>query len=427
MVLHDVRLGILAVVLVLLAIPTAALRAANASDLNAKINDHNQQIQALDAEIAQYEKQLNTVSSEKKTLQSAVQEIDLSRKKVQATISKEEQKIKATELEIEKLGGQITFAESRIAQGKDAVGEALRRIDALERDTYLEILLRGNSISDIWDEADADQQFQQAVRTRISELAAAKVDLESSKSEAADKHAELKDHERLLVSQKQALDVTKREKDSLLKQTADKESSYQDLLAEKKAQREAFEDALAALQSELAFTLDPSKVPPAGKGVLRWPLDAVTVTQKFGNTAFAKSGAYNGSGHNGIDFRASIGTPVRAALSGTVIGTGNTDAYKGCYSYGKWVLVRHPNGLSTLYAHLSQVSVGNGDSVNTGSIIGLSGNTGYSTGPHLHFTVFLSDAVQLRKLGEVKAKTNCAQATIPVSAYEGYLDPLEYL
>jgi murein DD-endopeptidase MepM/ murein hydrolase activator NlpD len=182
------------------------------------------------------------------------------------------------------------------------------------------------------------------------------------------------------------------------------------------------------LESKLQYTLDPSRLPSAGKGVLRWPLDSITVTQKFGNTDFAKSGAYNGSGHNGVDFRASVGTPVKAALAGTVAGTGNTDAIRGCYSYGKWVLIRHGNGLSTLYAHLSQVNVAEGQSVGTSGVIGYSGNTGYSTGPHLHFTVYASNGVRVMRLGDSTGKsTPCASATIPVAPFGAYLDPLTYL
>src|SRR5205814_1139100 len=101
----------------------------------------------------------------------------------------------------------------------------------------------------------------------------------------------------------------------------------------------------------------------------------VRVTQYFGNTPFASSGAYGGKGHNGIDLAASIGTPVHAALSGTIAGTGNTDAIAGCYSFGKWVFVKHGNGLGTIYAHLSAVNVAAGQQVSTGQLLGYSGET----------------------------------------------------
>ena len=70
---------------------------------------------------------------------------------------------------------------------------------------------------------------------------------------------------------------------------------------------------------------------------------------------------------------------------GTVLGTGNTDAIKGCYSFGRWVLIQHDNGLSTIYAHLATMLVSKGDAVSTGQLIGYSDTTGYAVGPHLHF------------------------------------------
>ena len=107
---------------------------------------------------------------------------------------------------------------------------------------------------------------------------------------------------------------------------------------------------------------------------------------------------------------------MRAAESGVVKATGNTDYICSRGSYGKWVLMEHPNKLATLYAHLSLVRVGARQEVQKGDIIGYSGNTGYTTGPHLHFTVYDSRTVQLRK-----------SRICGVLPYGGYLDPANYL
>jgi murein DD-endopeptidase MepM/ murein hydrolase activator NlpD len=154
----------------------------------------------------------------------------------------------------------------------------------------------------------------------------------------------------------------------------------------------------------------------------------VRVTQYFGNTAFAASGAYKGKGHNGIDIGVPNGTPLKAALSGTVVGTGNTDSVRGCYSFGKWVLIKHSNGLSTLYAHLSKIAVSSGQQVSTGQLIGYSGETGYATGPHLHFGVYVSSATQIMKLGDAtNSKSACSSATMPIAPLSAYLNPMNYL
>ena len=85
--------------------------------------------------------------------------------------------------------------------------------------------------------------------------------------------------------------------------------------------------------------------------------------------------------HEGIDIGCAYGTPNRAAAAGTVIHAG----WLG--GYGNLVVVDHGNGLSTAYAQNSQLIVGQGATVGKGFVIALSGNTGHSTGPHVHFEV----------------------------------------
>ncbi|MBR4505844.1 MAG: RNA polymerase factor sigma-54 [Bacteroidales bacterium] len=84
-------------------------------------------------------------------------------------------------------------------------------------------------------------------------------------------------------------------------------------------------------------------------------------------------------GHHGVDIRLNTGDPVRAAFGGTVRVAGRMGGYGNC------IVVRHPNGLETLYGHLSKIHVKHGQEVAAGEVIGLGGSTGRSTGPHLHF------------------------------------------
>lgn len=87
--------------------------------------------------------------------------------------------------------------------------------------------------------------------------------------------------------------------------------------------------------------------------------------------------------HNGIDFSVRIGTPVHSTANGIVI----TAARSSSSGYGKYVVIRHAQGFTTLYAHLNEVEVLPGEFVSKGDLIGKSGNTGKSTGPHLHYEV----------------------------------------
>ena len=187
-----------------------------------------------------------------------------------------------------------------------------------------------------------------------------------------------------LSGQKSVVEENQKAKERLLRETKNKEAEYQKLLAENIANQKQFEEDLFRLESELRITLDLSLFPSPRKGILNWPLDNVFVTQRFGYTAFARSGAYNGRGHNGVDFKAAMGTPVRAVLLGTVEGMGNTDEMNAqlrkerkpvCGSYGRWVLIKHANGLTSVYAHLSASIVQVGQTVKTGEVIGFSGGT----------------------------------------------------
>jgi murein DD-endopeptidase MepM/ murein hydrolase activator NlpD len=90
-------------------------------------------------------------------------------------------------------------------------------------------------------------------------------------------------------------------------------------------------------------------------------------------------------GYNGIDIGAPIGTSVLAAADGEVILVKGGNAWNG--GYGNYIVIKHSNGTQTLYAHLSKNLVSIGDNVSQGEKIGLSGNTGKSTGPHLHYEV----------------------------------------
>lgn len=409
-------------------------------DLRKKIEEGQQQLEQIEEEIEKYESQLNKVGAEKETLKNAIRKLDLSREKVKASIRATEKKISSTDLEIEELEREIYVKELEINKNKDAIARSFQKVDQTENDTVLEILLGHDSMAEVWDELEEQALLQESLRESTSILHALKTEYEKAKNKSLEKKGELVELTNELSGEENALASTIYQKDELLDETENKEANYQKLLAEKKAAKKRFEKALREYESKLKFILDPDSIPAVGSGVLRWPLepsymsDCATegsynkvpnndycLTQYFGNTAFAQSGAYNGQGHNGIDFRAQIGTRINAALDGVVQAVNHKTA-QNC-QYGKWVLIRHDNGLTTLYAHLSSISVDNGQTVSTGQLIGHSGNTGYSTGPHLHFTVYASKAVQFKEYTCNSGPT----VSVPVSAYSGYLNPLNYL
>ena len=112
---------------------------------------------------------------------------------------------------------------------------------------------------------------------------------------------------------------------------------------------------------------------------LRYPLDRIHITSSYGNRRHPVTGRT--SMHSGVDYRASVGTPVYAVAEGKVIKSKYDDMS------GNFIAIKHKDNTSSYYLHLSKRSVGEGAYVKARQVIGLSGNTGLSNGPHLHFGV----------------------------------------
>ena len=421
------------------------LHAETEAEIKARIEQHNSAIKTLESEIATYQKELNVLGGQKQTLQSAIQTLDVSRAQTGTQIRVTENKIGATNLKLKELSGEISRKEYLIELDKRTVAQSLRDIYNEGDNTLIEQLFASVSLADAWENVDSKTAVSEALRANANALSKDKQELTVKKTEEDGKKKELSSHSSTLQNQKKTLDVQKSEKDKLLTQTKNQESTYQSIIAQKQAQRKAFEAELSALENSLK-SVGAAAVPQVGSGILAWPYSAAfketcngksgalgnayCITQYFGNTAFATANAqiYNGAGHNAIDIGMPVGTPVLSALSGTVQATGNTDSAPGCYSFGKWVMVKHANGLSTLYSHLSTIGVSSGQAVTTGQVIGNSGMTGYATGPHLHFGVYASAGVQITTLGAYRgATTPCANTSMPVAPKDAYLNPMSYL
>lgn len=427
--LHNIWIVIPVVFLLLFLFivkPIILVNAETQEELEQMIEKRNDDIKQLEKEIESYQKQIDSLGSQAYSLSSTIKSLDLTKKKLEANIKVTEDKITNKTYEITRLSSQIGNKESTIEDDRRIISHAIVLMSQSEDRSVPEIILGSKSLSSAWNTLDELALLQNSVNTRITKLQQDKVTLEKNKKTSEKAKAELVTLNQELKDQRKVVLDTVAEKNSLLKETKQSESEYKKLLAQKQAMKEAFEQEIVSYESKLDLMVNASQIPKMGKGVLSPPLKTMYITQYFGNTAFATANpqVYNGKGHTGIDLRASIGTPLYASLSGIVVGTGNTDLFPRCYSYGKWVMIKHANGLSTLYAHMSLISVKIGDQLSTGDQIGYTGNTGYSTGPHLHFGVYATEGVQIRKFDSSK---NCKGATIPVADFSAYLNPLSYL
>lgn len=397
--------------------------AATEDELREQIYSITKTKQLLQEEIAGYEKQLKEIGEQATNLTNTIKSLNVSISKNALDIRLTQNNIDSTELQIEELGLGIDKDIKLIDLNLKTIASLLREVNVYDNVSLVKNFLIYKDFSEIWNDQQNLFTLQNQLREKITDTEKAKMVLESDKTDAEKKKEELIKLKTDLLDRKNLLDITKKEKNKLLSETKNSEENYKNILSEKKLLADAFDKELAQFESDLKFVIDPNSYPSPGKGIFSWPLDIIKLTQLFGKTEFGKRVYANGF-HNGVDFKAPFGTEVKATLSGIIRGVGDTDTTCPGASFGKWILLEHNNGLSTTFAHLSLIKVSAGQFVMTGDVIGYSGNTGFSTGPHLHISVYPTQGVKISTLKS--AVPTCAGRiyTMPIS--NSYLDPLIY-
>ncbi|MBI4132601.1 MAG: peptidoglycan DD-metalloendopeptidase family protein [Candidatus Sungbacteria bacterium] len=394
-------------------------------DIRQQIDQKSEEIKKLEEEAKKFRGVLEETGRQVRTLQGDIRELDRRITGLEATIRVTNAKIARTNLEIKALGQEIQEKEATIAIERDRLRHLVGILAAGDNETPIEILMKNQTLAAFFTSIEYVMTLERDIHSALGELRRDREVLKGQKTEAEKKKLELAALTEDLADQKTLQLEARRGRSALLTETKNQERRFQELLVEVERKREALQQEINSLEAKLVARFDRSLLPKAGTGILGWPLpDPIFITQYFGQTAFARSGAYNGNGHNGIDFRAPLGTAVFASEGGVVRASGDTDLACRRSSYGRWILIDHPNRLATLYAHLSLLKVTPGASVSRGELIGYSGFSGYATGPHLHFTVFARDAVEV---GILKSRACGTNMTLPLSPFGGYLNPLDYL
>lgn len=408
----------------LISISSGTAFAATAESVNQQIKDTNAQIEALDKEIQLYQNQISATNEQSNTLANLIKELTLTRSKLVKETEQTQKKITATGLVISTINTDIEAKQKSVDQSEQVIGVLFRDVYQRDTKTIVSKILEENTLSAASREYNNILSLNEKIASQVQELKTAITALAESKNQKETEQQKLASLKKSLETKKIAVDVAKKEKDTVLAETKNKESNYKKLLQESKKKRDAFEKDLQNYEAQLKFILNPNLLPGEGSGILSWPLDTIFVTQLFGKTVSAKRLYVSGS-HSGVDFRASIGTAVKSMGTGTVIGTGDTDMYCKGASFGKWVFIKYNNGLSSTYGHLSVISAVTGQKVSSGDIVGLSGNTGHSTGPHLHVTVYASQGADVKTVPSLSC--NGKVFTMPIAPVNAYLDPMLYL
>ncbi|MCL5004583.1 MAG: peptidoglycan DD-metalloendopeptidase family protein [Patescibacteria group bacterium] len=375
--------------------------AAAPDELKSSIEQKSKELENINKQIQENQQKLETVQGEKKTLQKEVSSVQNQIKQLNLGIKASEVNIEKLGLEIDSLQYNISDAEAQIVKKREAIAEILRQFQQKENESPLIAFLKNKTLSDGVFEAQSLADLGGNLNSEVNELNFFKDDLSVSLDKTTEKKQEREVENFTLKNKKSIADEIKKEKQVILEQTKNQEKIYQKQLSELEKQQQAISDEISELEDELRRTFDPSLLPSKRPGILAWPIKLVKdggigrITQHQGERSYL----YRGKPHNGLDIGASIGTPVYAADDGIVEAADNNDkSYYRKYQYGKYVLIKHNNNMATLYAHLSKYVVARGTNVKRGELIGYSGNTGYSTGPHLHLGVYWAPSIQMKSI-----------------------------
>lgn len=395
-------------------------------DLKAKINEKASVLEAIEAQKAAIEQNLEEIEGSARTLSQEVKSIDTNIRQLDLTIQSNEVLIEKLGLELEFLVDEIPRLEENIQNAKLTMRRLFVELQAREHENLLVMFLRNQSLSDSVGELQTITSLNNRLTMQIEEFRELQDALSSRINETARTRTHTQVAQTNLASRQAIAAEVKSEKQRLLEATKSQEELYEQQLAQLKALQAEISKEIDTIETELRRTIDGNLLPLPRPGVLLWPVGGGRLTQEYGYTTFAARN-YGSKFHNGADIGAPIGTEVFAAEKGTIINVGNQDAYRGCYraGYGKFIVVKHENGLTSLYAHLSRQIVKVGDVVERGQVIGYVGRTGWATGPHLHFTVFATQTITPAR-GSLPEGTIQSRSCGPMPV-GGDMNPLQYL
>ena len=414
----------------LIGVSTFSVSAQSIDELEAQIQERAAERKELEKQAEQIRFELTQVGAEKSVLTAELNRINAERKSLENNIKQTENQIKSLGLKINKSEQEISRYNSEIQTHAGTIAALLRGINQENTLSFLEVIASAENLSDFFRIRDSYTRLQQPLLETTTILQEKKIDLKKTTQILAQEQDELEEEKTVLGDQRSIVKSKEDEQASILDKTKQKESSVQKNLNATLATIAALDAEIRDFESKLEFALNPNSIPQKGTAVFDWPLSSVLITQRFGRTISSETLYVSGS-HSGVDFRAAVGTPVYAVADGTVKGVGDTDTQ--CYraSFGKWVFIEHDNGLSTTSAHLSSWKVSEGQKVKKGDLIAYSGNTGRSTAPHLHLTVYATKGVDNGQGARVTERASSAcpgvNYRMPLAPTAAYLNPLDFL
>lgn len=347
---------------------------------------------------ANYDSQKKEQNQIIKDSESKKEEIQKSLDQIMENITATSKQLSAAEEELDKVNDSLAQNQAALeaAQTKEQQQtESLRkRLRAIYEDgslSYFNILMSSESIFDFFYKVEIIKEITEYDNNLLNTIKDTKAEIEDKQQQIeADKTA-AEEKKAVVETKKQELDAQSQQKKNLIDKENENIEAAKARLAKIEAEEEQTRREIAAKEAEARRKAEEAArkngttytpVVHSASGMI-WPVPSCrTVTSEYKMRLHPVTGQYKL--HTGMDIGCGSGSAVIAAQAGTVI--------KASYNvaYGNHVVISHGNGVSTLYAHNSSLLVSVGQTVKQGQTIARSGNTGYSTGPHMHFEVLIN-------------------------------------
>ncbi len=343
------------------------------------LDDKKGQLQESQQNINGIKKRIDGVKKDKNTIYSQITKLEGQMNTIENELEGLNNQIDSTNNSISVTKKALETAIEELGDYKDLYSKRLRAMYMNGIPGYLEIILNSRSFSDFVSRIDIVKRIMEHDSNILVNMREKQESIESKKAELEVQKSKLVGLQQQSTNKKKQLTVVSRDKKALYSELNSNQKELEKALdAEVKESKEIeaeIKAIMAASQnSNLAYNgkrYNILKNSEAGR--------TIRVNSPFGNRLHPVLKVYKL--HTGIDFGVPSGTPVYSMADGEVI------ISKYSSGYGYYVVVNHGSGITTLYAHNSKLLVKVGDKVKGGQVIAKSGNTGYSTGPHMHFEV----------------------------------------
>lgn len=365
---------------------------ANAANEEEKLSETQSKIDKANDKKGVLSEQIAGLSSQIDAYETQVAALRAEERDAEYRLEQKQDELDAAEAEVKKAYAELKVLAKRLKRSLEVLKERLVAIYQSGSTDMAELILTSNDYGDLIQRSeylehiqDHDEVIVDRVRGLRDEQQAIVMRLKKAKDTIESSRDEIAAEEQNLATAREAVESQQSE----LKSARSERAAAVDQIDSEVGHLEEIEsDLQAKIQEQIAAASGLTTLPagplssPSAAGLI-WPVSG-TVSSGFGGRS--SPGGVGSTFHEGLDIAVPEGTPIRAAASGTVI----MASYNG--GYGNYTCVDHGSGLSTCYAHQSQFGVTSGQSVDQGQVIGYSGNTGASTGPHLHFEVRINGA-----------------------------------